>query len=61
MSQPEYDQAGNDYERLRRAEQELGGMRPELVEPIEETREAEDAVEDEAPLPGLGGREGRAA
>jgi hypothetical protein len=48
MTEPE-----SEYERLRRAERELGPPGREVVKPIEETDEAEEAVEDEAPLPGL--------
>lgn len=43
----------SEYERLRRAERELSQSGREVVKPIEETDEAEAAVEDEAPLPDL--------
>jgi hypothetical protein len=43
----------SEYDRLRRAERELGLSGREVVKPIEETDETEEAVEDEAPLPGL--------
>jgi hypothetical protein len=48
MTEPE-----SEYDRLRRAQRELELSGREVVKPIEETDEAEAAVEDEAPLPGL--------
>lgn len=54
-------EAESDYDRLRRAERELDLHRPEVVEPVEETQAAADAVEDEAPMRDVSEREGRAA
>jgi hypothetical protein len=46
MNEPE-----STFERLRRAEREMGEPEEKVVEPIEETGEVAAAVDDEAPVP----------
>jgi hypothetical protein len=48
MSEPD-----SDYERLLRAERELGERHRYVVSPVEETEEAVAAVEDDTPLASL--------
>jgi hypothetical protein len=47
-------ESDNPYERLRRAERELGEPDNYVVKPIEETEEMAEAADDEAPLRDLG-------